>query len=253
MPTAALPGPPPSAPLLRGPSGACGPHPRGAGGCCNPPTAWGEMGSSSPALKLLSPGQAGPALAESHPCHIDRRGLLSMHSTRRGISPLRLPPARPPRAPSCSEGCGFLLALLGTAPRSQGVPGAGSPAPRCCHLRAQVVRSWGSPGGVAIGPSPPLLSLEQNPCLLMLSFGFLAVLFSASAHLSRFFPLLPSKPADQKVDFFFFLLDFYSPQQQQSSWGCGGGMNGLPPQANVLRAPLRPAVPRSSDVGATSP
>lgn len=87
----------------------------------------------------------------------------------------------------------------------------------------------------------------------MLSFGFLAVLFSASAHLSRFFPLLPSKPADQKVDFFFFLLDFYSPQQQQSSWGCGGGMNGLPPQANVLRAPLRPAVPRSSDVGATSP
>lgn len=223
------------------PAGRAAPIHAGLGAAVTP-MARGEMGSSSPALKLLSPGQAGPALAESHPCHIDRRGLLSMHSTRRGISPLRLPPARPPRAPSCSKGCGFLLALLGTAPRSQGVPGAGSPAPRCCHLRAQVVRSWGSPGGVAIGPSPPLLSLEQNPCLLMLSFGFLAVLFSASAHLSRFFPLLPSKPADQKVDFFFFFsLIFYSPQQQQSSWG--GDERAASPGK---RAPCPPAPSRAA-------
>lgn len=194
MPKAALPGPPPSAPLLRGPSGACSPHPRGAGGCCAP-TARGEMGSSSPALKLLSPGQAGPALAESHPCHIDRRGLLSMHSTRRGISPLRLPPARPPRAPSCSTGCGFLLALLGTAPRSRGVPGAGSPAPRCCHLRAWVVRSWGSPGGVAIGPSPPAFPGAESvpfdaffwlPCSLILCLcSSLTLLPSASIKACR--------------------------------------------------------------------
>lgn len=42
MPKAALPGPPPSAPLLWGPSGACGPHPRRAGGCCNPHGSGGD-------------------------------------------------------------------------------------------------------------------------------------------------------------------------------------------------------------------
>jgi len=134
---------------------------RGVGGCPSRAGGWrglvelgGRRQPPSP-LKLLSPGQAGPALAESHPCRIDRHGLLSMHSTRQGISPLRLPP----RALSFSQGCCFSLALAGDAgitaspaPRSQGgFLGLGASA----ESPGGVVEGWVSPGGGRSCPSPP--------------------------------------------------------------------------------------------------
>lgn len=163
---------PPPHPFSRGAlqqgSGGAG----GLAGGWRVPEEPGEMASRHLRSKLLSAGQAGPALAESHPCHIDRHGLLSMHITRQGISPLRLPPSLPPQALLFSQGCCFPLALLGmlASPRTHGSRGV--------FLGMGALGPSGSPGGVvgrARAPQeggkaalPSLLSPAQNWCSVYL-------------------------------------------------------------------------------------
>lgn len=88
--------------LQQGSGGLWKRSPCGAGGCgVGTGGAW-----VSPTTNFSLLGRPGPLLRrESPPCGVDRHRLLSMHITRRGIAPLRLPPALPPRALSFSQGC----------------------------------------------------------------------------------------------------------------------------------------------------
>lgn len=141
---------------------------RGAGGCgVGRDGAW-----VSPTTNFSLLGRPGPLLRrESPPCGIDRHRLLNMHITRRGIAPLRLPPALPPPALSFSQRCCFPLVLLGVPAflHPRGFPGAGSPRPPGCQLCREPgwgVKGRGSPRGGIKVPLSLLTPPAQNLCFI---------------------------------------------------------------------------------------
>lgn len=130
----------------------------------------------SPTTNFSLLGRPGPLLRrESPPCGVDRHGLLSMHITRRGIAPLRLPPALPPRALSFSQGCC-------SACWHSCIPGA---SPGLGALAPPAATPAGSPVGVRrVGaaqerdkgaPFPPRFSCPEF--VLRLFYYFIILLF----------------------------------------------------------------------------